>query len=377
MQNATAPVQVVEVNASDKAALAEFVTLERSLLSRYPRYYPGELDPDVTNKLAGKSPFFDETKYALFTVPGASPVARCVAFVNKRYQAHSPSKANTGSIGYFAAAPDSADAVKAMLGYAEEWLKKRGVKKVVSPFSGAAMVGMMALTDGYDEEPMFPFPWNPPYYRDYFEQSGYAPTYPLWQYWVDFSTTQYRAAARKSAESFRARVRHIEKRRWNEDLEIYRSLFNECFADEWEMQEVTSAEWKAFFDPMKPLLDTRQHLLAEVDGEPAGFCMGMPDYTPHFRAFNGKMGPLQILRFMFTSRKYRRAGLLGIGVRKKFRGLGIAAALATTLYRHYESKGLRGAFYYVVNDSNAPSRRFATSLGGQGKIQYHCFEKQL
>jgi ribosomal protein S18 acetylase RimI-like enzyme len=125
------------------------------------------------------------------------------------------------------------------------------------------------------------------------------------------------------------------------------------------------------------MIDVRQQLIAEVDGEPAGFCIGMPDYTPIFRSFKGKMGPLQIARFLFSARRYKRAGLLAIGVLPKFRGQGVARALALNLYRYYESKALTGAFYYPVNDHNVASRRFAESIGGKGRILYHCFEKRI
>jgi len=377
MSTAVSQAGVTQVDPSNPAALAEFVALERRLIGHHPRYYANEVDADVRQRLAGKSPIFDESEFALFTAPGQPPVARCVAFLNRRYQRHTPENSARGFIGYFAAAADAGPAVTQLLERAEGWLRERGVKRVVAPLNGSSMVGMAALTDGFDEEPMFPFTWNPPYYRNYFEQAGYAPGFPLWQFWIDFATPQYRAAARKAAESFGARVRHVEKRHWKRDIEIIRTLFNECFADEWEMHELNEKEWRGFLDFMKPRFDVNQLLIAEVDGEPAGFCLGMPDYTPHYRAFNGRMGLMQILKFMVTARRYKRAGLLGIGVRKKFRGRGIGAALATRLYRHYESNGMRGAFYYLVNDSNAASRRFAINLGGQGRIQYHCFEKKF
>ena len=39
--------------------------------------------------------------------------------------------------------------------------------------------------------------------------------------------------------------------------------------------------------------------------------------------------------------------------------------------------GLRDSFYYPVNDVNVKSRGLAESLGGQGRILHHCFDKQI
>jgi hypothetical protein len=81
-------------------------------------------------------------------------------------------------------------------------------------------------------------------------------------------------------------------------------------------------------------------LIGEVDGEPAGFCLGMPDWSPPtgplLRSFQGKLGLVQIVRLMLGARRYRRAGLLGIGALPAYRGTGLAHSLAIALYSRYE-----------------------------------------
>jgi len=59
------------------------------------------------------------------------------------------------------------------------------------------------------------------------------------------------------------------------------------------------------------------------------------------------------------------------------RGKGIGQTLAATLFRYYEERGLRRAFYYPVNEHNLPSRRLAESFGGRGRNLYTVYEKQL
>jgi ribosomal protein S18 acetylase RimI-like enzyme len=89
------------------------------------------------------------------------------------------------------------------------------------------------------------------------------------------------------------------------------------------------------------------------------------------------MGPLQIARFMRGAKRFDRAGMITIGVRDAYRGRGIGATLTASLYRHYEELGLRGAFYYPVNERNTASRRLAESFGGRGRVLYAVFEKTL
>jgi ribosomal protein S18 acetylase RimI-like enzyme len=80
---------------------------------------------------------------------------------------------------------------------------------------------------------------------------------------------------------------------------------------------------------------------------------------------------------MLTAGRYQRAGLLAIGALPAYRGIGLAHALAVALYRIYEDRGFKEAFYYPVNEENTRSRKFAESMGGTGRVLAHCYDKRL
>lgn len=366
---------VREIPITDVKQLQSFVALERQWLASHPRYV-SEVDAEVLRALSGRSEFFSEMDHTLFVASsGGRDVARCATLINRRYQ--KAKNLQRGFIGWFAALPGEESAVRALFEHAEAWLRERNVDGIAAPFNGAALFGIGVRSAAFDEDPMFPFLWQPPYYAGYLAALGYQPAYPLWYYTVDFSSPKYQAAKRRAAEAKGVHVRPVDKKRWDQELSTFLQLFNECFLDEWEFQPLTLAEFHEFFDPMKPIIDARQMLIGEWNGQPAGFCLGMPDWTPLFRSFRGKVGPLQILRLMLTAGRYRRAGLLGIGTLPAARGTGLAQALAVALYRRYEERGLCEALYYPVNEENTPSRKFAESIGGSGRVLAHCYNKKL
>ena len=366
---------VREISTSDTRALKRFVALERKFVGSNPLFVSA-IDADVIKCLSGRSNFFSEMEHTLFVASSESrDLARCAALINRRYQ--KAKNEDVGFIGYFAALSDSKAEVQAMFEHAEAWLKERGVTRVIAPYNGAAVLGMGLLSTAFDDEPMFPYSWHPHYYTAYFVDSGYEPTYPLWYYKIDFSSDKYRAVAHRAVENNAVQVRPLSKKRWSQDLETFRQIFNETFKEEWEFHPQTSEEFHEFLDPMKLVLGTRQMLIGEVEGKPAGFCLGLPDWTPLFRSFKGKLGPIQIIRLMLRAGRYRRAGLLSIGVFPDYRATGLAQALAVALYRRYEERGLQEALYYPVNEINARSRRFAESMGGTGRVMYHCYDKRL
>ncbi len=365
---------VREIDPQDKRERKRFVALERELVGAEPLFVP-EIEAEVDKRLRGRSPFYEEIDHTLFVASDGRDVARCAAFVNRRWQRDMGEDA--GFIGYLAAAPGADAAVGEMLEAAERWLAARGADRVIAPFNGATFHGTSTRTAAFDEEPMFPFPWQPPHYPQLLEVAGYRPTYPFWLFWIEFSAERYRTTARRALEDARCAVRPLDKKRWNAEVETMRTLFNVTFREEWEFHAMTSEEFHEFLDQIKPVLDRRQFLFAELDGEPVGFCFGLPDWTPLFRSFKGRMGPLQILRMMLRARRYDRAGLISIGVLDSERGKHIGHTLAATLYGRYVELGLPGAFYYPVNDHNLASRRFAESFGGRGRVLYTAYDKPL
>ena len=362
---------VREIDPGAKGELNRFIRQERELADGQP-LFSCDLDSNVRKYLSRQSEFSKEWDIALF----ANERARAVAIVNPTWQ-RSQDEPQTGGIGWFAAAPDSEADARDVLDAAEDWLGRRGMTRIIAPFNGVAFLGMAALTDAFDESPMFPMPWTPHYYEHYLAAAGFLPTYPLWFYEVDFDYERYRDFTRRALESPECTVRGIDKSRWEEEVETLRLLWNEGFASEWEFQQFTAGQFKEFFKDMKPIMDARTLMIAEVDGEPAGLVLGMPDLTPAWRAMRGRLGPIKLLRMMMAARRPSRLGLLGIAVRPQFRGRRIGATLAATLYRNMESMGLRKSNYYLVNDSNVQSRGLAESLGGEGRIIYHCFDKNI
>lgn len=268
--------------------------------------------------------------------------------------------------------------VAEMIGKAEDWLKERGITKVIAPANGPGPNSMGFRIAGFDEDPMFPFSWTPPYYPGYIESLNYKPTYPLWYYGVDFNSEKYRVTKQRFTNYGAAVIRPISKKNWNKDIEIICDMLNETFVDEWEFNVLSHAELKEFMAPMKDVLAPEQMLIAEVDGKPAGFCFAVPDLTPFFRTFNGKVGLIAIFKLITgAAKKFNRAGILGIGVTDTNKGKGLAKAIAMKMYGYHESLGLKSSLYFPVNESNMGSRKFAESIGGKGRLMYQVYDKVL
>ncbi|MGH2404863.1 MAG: hypothetical protein ACRDGN_10420, partial [bacterium] len=305
---------VRQIAPGNKAAVRSFARLERRLNAERPLSV-APTEADVVKLLTGRSSLHADVEHALFVISNADgrEVACCAAMINRRYQQFH--KEAVGFIGYFAASNDAGKRAIEMLEAAERWLAERGVTRVVAGYNGHLLAGFAVRTAGFESSPVFPLPWHPPLYTDVLEAAGYRPTYPWWSYRIDFSSDVYRDASARALRNAQCRIRPVNKRRWDADIEIAMHLYNETFRDEWEYHPFTIDEVREFMKPLKLILDPRLLLLAEVDGEPAGFCFGLPDWSPHARALKGKSNPFAQLRFALRARTYRDGGLYAIDAR--------------------------------------------------------------
>lgn len=364
---------VTLINPHDKQALKRFVSLERKLMKGYPLYV-SETDSDVAKFLTREAMGSWEMEFGLFVVSkSGQDVGRCAAIINKRFQAEK--QPGAGFIGFFGAAENCSKEIEDMICEAEDWLRERGVTRIIAPVNGGPPNSIGFVVSTYHQEPMFPFAWNPPYYQAYFERLNYQPVYPMWMYEIDFSSEKYRAAKKQYSNYDAVTIRTVSKKNWDQDITTVIDLLNETFVDEWEFTKMTYAETKDFFGAMKMILAPQQMLIAEADGKPVGFSFALPDLTPLFRSFKGKLGLVQIFKLLTKAKKFHRAGILAIGVTEAYRGKGVSKAMAMKLYDYHEKLGLKSSLYYTVNERNMASRGFAESIGGEGKLVYQVYDK--
>ena len=367
--------RIERLSPANPDELTCFVQLERLLLRSEP-FYVSDIDADVAFRLSGASAFFHDARIALFISHAAGqPVGRCAAMVLPRYQAAKGEA--VGFIGYFAALDGQADAIGQMLAEAEAWLRSQGVTRVIAPYNGNPLFGYGAMIEGFDQESWVPLGWNPAWYGACFTAAGYRPRYPLWYYTIDLTSEAFAGANRLTTRNRAVKVRKVRKGHWHEDLETIRRLIALTFTREWEFTELTSEEMREYFDAQHPYLSREQLLIAEVDGHTAGFCIGQPNRNAIMRTFHGSLGLINAMKLKHEMHQFDGAGLIMIGVLREFRGMGVARSLAVNLYRHYAQHGQTRSGYYFVNDQNASSRAFAQSIGGQGSIQFMCYDKDL
>jgi len=238
---------------------------------------------------------------------------RVAAFVNKKYK----NKGDTmpvGGLGFFDCINDQA-AADMLFDVARHWLRQRGMEAMDGPINfGERDTWWGLVTQGF-HEPMYGMNFNPPYYKDLFENYGFRPFFNQLCFGMDprkpFSRKIIeRHAVLEKDPAFS--VRYIDKRQLARFAGDFVTVYNKAWAGHGGMKEMKKDQALLLFKKMKPFMDEKIVWFAYHQDQPIGMFLNIPDLNQYFKHFNGKLGLLQKLQFLWFV--YRR-------INKKFTGV--------------------------------------------------------
>jgi GNAT superfamily N-acetyltransferase len=140
---------------------------------------------------------------------------------------------------------------------------------------------------------------------------------------------------------------------------------------------MTDKEIESMAKRLKPLIVPELLIMAEVDGKPAGFYMAVPDYNQVFCRLNGRLGPIEIMKFLWYSRKISDIRVLTMGVREEYRKRGIEGLLYLESFKAAKRKGYQRAEMSWILEDNTLMQKGCEFMGGKVYKKYRIYEKSL
>lgn len=325
-----------------------------------------------------KNSFFRRADAALFLAKrGRDVVGRISAQIDR--QAH-PGEHPEGNFGFYEAVDDAAVAA-ALFGAAEEWLRARGVKKIVGPYNFRLEDPAPGfLIHGFEHRPMFMSPYSKPYYVAQAVAAGFSEAMQLNAFAVhqDFVFPQWlKDLDAKASRIPGLRVRCLEKSRIYQEAEIIRVIFNEALKDNWGFVPFSEKQVRAMARDLGRICDPRIILIAEVYGRPVGVVINLPNLNDLFYDCHGRLFPKGLYRVLF--RKQDIHGLRGyaLAVLNEYRGKGLGVHLIAESWRHGDVAGYTYGEITWVLGNNTGMNELAQGFGGEAQKRYSVMEKML
>ncbi len=311
---------------------------------------------------------------------GDQPVGRLLVSDDPNYNREHQS--NVGCFGMFESIDDE-EVARALIDAAADWLRVRGRDRIRGPIDYSLNYPCGMLVNGFNTPPRIMMGHNPPHYERLLLACGLVKAKDLYAWWFDDSNDMLAVWGRR-AKRLAARGRfQIRPLRFDDlDAEIARCkvVYNAALERNWGFVKMTDAEFHHLAAQLKMIAIPDLLLLAELDGEPVGCSITLPDMNEVIRPLNGRLFPwglpLGLARLYLTRRRVRTVRVMALGILEPFRRRGLVELLILRTIDYWK-RHFTGAELGWTLEDNHPINHAIEAVGGQRYKTYRIYERAI
>ncbi len=290
---------------------------------------------------------------------------------------------NTGHFGMLESICDT-NVFSELIRTAENWLVERGAYRITGPFNFSINQECGLLVQGFDTPPVFMMPYSPAWYAELLEQNGYYPCKDLLAYWLetDFEPPPAMQMINRKYQH-QIQVRRLRRDRFDEEIEIMRTIFNDAWSGNWGFVPFTQEEFAELGTSLRWLVPDEFVQIAEMNGEPIAFMAALPNLNEVLPALNGKLFPFG---WLHLARKLKNQAITTarvplMGVRKQFHhtlaGIASAFKVIDAPRKMAHARGIQQVELSWILEDNQPMRTILEKIGAKEYKRYRIYEKTL
>ncbi len=334
-----------------------------------------------------KNPFFQHSEVQFYMALRGEKIAGTIAvFINHLHNEYQGE--NVAFFGFFEVLEDY-EAAELLFKTAEAWAKERGHTALRGPAQWSTNDECGLLVDGFDDNPRILMTYNPSYYVDYVEKSGYKYARDLWAYKLgvkefmeitgerlDKLTT--RILARKNIT-----IHNLDMKKYDEEVNKFKLLYNNAWSKNWGFIPMTDLEFDQLADELHSIIDPDLVFIAEKDGKTVGFSLTLPDLNEPLRLAYPKPNTpewwtmVKLVWQWKIRRKVSWIRVFALGVIPEYRNLGIDALFYFKTAQAALKKGMKMGEMSWILDNNDLMNKPIIAMGGEVYKTYRYYEKDL
>jgi len=374
---------------SGKADFKAFVEFAWEVYREDPAWVPPLKDEVYGIILDSRNPWFEhgEAQYFLARRDGRV-TGRISAHYDRLAQAIPPEQGmgpGCGNFGFLEATDE--ESALALIAAAEDWLRSKGMTRVLGPISLSIWEEPGLLTQGHDHPPTVMMGHHMPHYEGWVKAAGYVPVKELRTYELDITRDfppLIQRIIQSGEKNDRIRIRKVDKGRFDEDAAIILAILNDAWGDNWGFVPITDHEVAHFGKQLKPIVFEDLIRIAELDGEPVAFMMTLPDLNEALGPLNGSLYPFGWAKLLWWLRrpKVRTMRVPLMGVVKKLQASRMASQLAFMMIEYIRRAAIsrygatRGEIGWILDD-NQGMNAIAEAIESHVNKVYTVYEKAL
>lgn len=334
---------------------------------------------------------FDTEKNKLFKEGGKSIrwlllddkgqlLGRLAAFVNPR--ALIAGQMQAGGIGFFDCIDDFGAATM-LLDAGRDWLKQQGMEAMDGPVNfGDRQQFWGCQVSNWDESPIYPMNYNPPYAHKLFERYGFGIYFRQFVFHrrVDIPAQPvfYRKVAQLQDSGLVVKdIRGVSLEKVAED---FRKVYNGGWGGHAHFKELSSEAAQKIMKAMKPAIDPEIIIFVYDKEEPVAFYVNLPELNEIFCHVNGDMNLMGKLKFLYHKMRKTPRRMTGIvfGVVREWQGKGLEALMIVYGEQTIAKRGqYKDTVLSWIGDFNPKMLRVAENLGATVWREFHTYRYQF
>ncbi len=359
--------------------MMQFIKLPWSIYKGNQTWVPPLIMDQKVLMSPERNPFFQHAQAEYFLAYANGKAVGRIAGIYDRLYIDFQNE-NIGFFGFYESINDQAVA-DALFEAAILWLKGKGVVEAHGPTNPGTNDVMGTLVDAFDMPPVVMMPYNHDYYPTLFEQAGFAKAKDLLAYWLDESLMNIGRLDRM-VELLKKRhkltLRPINLKKLDEEIDLVREIYNDAWEKNWHFVPWTDEEITHLGKELKPVADPELVLFAYKDDEPVGFSLSLPDvHQALIHVRSGRLFPFGLLKLLYHQRHISQVRVLAMGIRHKYRGLGVDALFYHRTFRYAEAKGMqRGECSWILEDNHS-MKAAMERMGGRVYKTYRVYAREI
>ena len=371
---------------ANKAEFNEFFKFPWKLYADDPNWVPPLLS--IRRQLLDKSkhPAWEYMDGEFFGAwRDGEMVGTIVAFVNHEHNRYHDE--NIGFFGMFETIND-ASVAEGLLKTATDWVRAHGLDAIRGPASFTTNEECGLLVDNFSM-PMVMMPYNPAYYQTLVENAGFEKVMDIYCMYADRALMEKHDTlnrldkiVKRSSKRSNITIRNLNMRRKKEEFITFRDIYNQAWEKNWGFVPMNDKELDALIADLGMLVEPELAFFAEIDGEPVGFALSVPNFNEALHKAYPRPGIPELFTLaqvgwhwkIRKSIKSVRMPLMGVKQEHRDKGVDLAllhALLKAMLPSHYEY--LDSGWILETNQLI----KISISLGNEIYKTHRFYEKSL
>lgn len=371
--------EIIVKEVRSRAELREFIYLPAKIHKGEANWLPPLYSDEwhLFDKKKNRSYSYSDAEFFLAWKDN-KPVGRIMTLINNRY--NKIKKEKNGRFSFMECYNDR-EVFHALITKAEEWLRNRGMVKIVGPMGFSDKDPQGFQIEGFEYPFLFTAPTNSPYMPAMLEAEGYTKEIDLVNYNMpvpDKDPPIYLKAYERYSRNSNITISEFRSKKELKPVIIpVLELMNRTFVDIYGYVPLNDAEKVELAKRYLPILDPEFIKVARTKNELVGFIVALPDMTTGIIEARGKLFPFGLFKILRSMKKSTKLMMMLGGIKEEYRGKGIDVMMGMKLLDSARKQNKTILDSHLIMEENPKMRAEYERMNGKIVKRFRIFQKSL